>query len=265
LNRESWVVRTAARQTDPRRHACAAGRLPRPADGLAPDQEATHEPHHVPRPARTRPGATGLGATGLGAAGLALAGLALTAAAVPAQAATLTRATAGSPSSPAPIAVNTANWSGSAGFGSRAPASAISLNTANWSGNTGFNVPAPGWYTDRSGIVHLQGAAKLISSTGAGVDTMGTLPTAARPSHNVFTVVLTGAGTYADLVIATNGQVSLIDPRPRRSGTTASSPWRASPTGGDRDSRRAGQPRYPRKRRPPRLAPPGAAGYRGRR
>ncbi len=357
-------------------------------------------------------------ATGLGAAGLVLAGLALTAAAVPAQAATLTHATAGSLSLPAPIAVNTANWSGSAGFGSRAPAwykdrsgivhlqgaahqtsttgtganllgilpksawpaanvftivhtfngtyadlevaangqlnlidprspmvkdytfvslegityrpsgttsaisintpfwsgsagfgsrapawykdrsgivhlqgaaklasgstadplgtlppaarpsqnvfvlvhtflgtyavldlspdglmfvddplppavedlsflslegisyrpagtaSAISLNTANWSGNNGFNVPAPGWYKDRSGIVHLQGAAKLISSTGTGVDTMGTLPTSARPSHNVFTVVLTGTDTYADLVIAANGQVNLIDPRP---------------------------------------------------
>jgi hypothetical protein len=146
--------------------------------------------NRISLPARRVPA---LAAVRLGTAGLALAGFTLTAvAAAPAEAAPLTHAAAGSLSSPAPIAVNTANWSGSAGFGSRSPA----------------------WYKDGSGIVHLQGAAKQISSTGSGANLLGTLPPAARPAANVFTIVHTFQGTYADLEVAANGQLSLIDPRP---------------------------------------------------
>jgi hypothetical protein len=106
-------------------------------------------------------------------------------------------ATAGLPAAqaatqPSPIKVNKQNWSGSAGFGSRGPA----------------------WYKDRSGVVHLQGALTQISSAGAGANTLGTLPPAARPAHNVFTIVHTFAGTYADLEVASNGMLNLIAPRP---------------------------------------------------
>jgi hypothetical protein len=91
-----------------------------------------------------------------------------------------------------PIAVNTANFSGSAGFGSRPPA----------------------WYTDKYGIVHLQGAVTQTSTSGSGANTIGTLPPAARPSHDVYTIVHTFNGTYADLVIQPSGAIDLINPRP---------------------------------------------------
>jgi hypothetical protein len=91
-----------------------------------------------------------------------------------------------------PIAVNAANWSGSAGFGSRAPA----------------------WYKDTSGVIHLQGAAAQTNPSGTSANVIGTLPTAARPANNIFTIVHTFNGTYADLAVQTNGQIALIDPRP---------------------------------------------------
>ena len=37
---------------------------------------------------------------------------------------------------------------------------------------------------------------------------------AARPRHDVFTIVHTFSGTYADLSIAANGQTVLPSPRP---------------------------------------------------
>ncbi len=92
--------------------------------------------------------------------------------------------------------------------------SLIPLNTANWSGNAGFGSRVPLWYTDKSGIIHLQGAVTQTSSSGTGAGLIGTLPTAARPSHNVFTIVHTFNGTYADLAIGSNGQITVIAPRP---------------------------------------------------
>jgi hypothetical protein len=115
-----------------------------------------------------------------------------TTAAIPAKAATIAYATSHALAGPTAIRLNTLNWSGSAGFGSRSPA----------------------WYTDGSGIVHLQGAATQINNSGPGANLIGTLPRSARPDHNVFTVVHTFAGTYADLAIGTNGHIDLIDPRP---------------------------------------------------
>jgi hypothetical protein len=88
----------------------------------------------------------------------------------------------------------------------------IPLNTANWSGNAGFGSRVPRWYTDKSGIVHLQGAVTQTSS-GTGANLIGSLPPAARPSHNVFTIVHTFNGTYADLAVGSNGQISVIAPR----------------------------------------------------
>jgi hypothetical protein len=91
---------------------------------------------------------------------------------------------------------------------------AISVNTVNWSGRADFGSRSPRWYTDGSGIVHLQGAATQINNTGPGANLIGTLPLSARPNHNVFTIVHTFAGTYADLAIGTNGHIDLINPRP---------------------------------------------------
>src|SRR5215469_16918021 len=90
----------------------------------------------------------------------------------------------------------------------------ISVNLSNWSPAAGFGSRSPGWYTDASGIVHLQGAAKQILSSGSKAGLLGTLPKAARPSRNVFVIVHTFAGTYADVGIGRNGQIGLIDPRP---------------------------------------------------
>jgi hypothetical protein len=91
-------------------------------------------------------------------------------------------------------------------------ANPIAVNTMNWTGNAEYGSAAPGWSIDSFGIVHLQGAAKQISATGAGANTVGTLPPAARPTRTVYTIVHTFAGTYADLEIATTGQLYLINP-----------------------------------------------------
>jgi hypothetical protein len=88
----------------------------------------------------------------------------------------------------------------------------IPLNTANWSGSAGFGSTAPGWYEDSFGIVHLQGAAKQISTRPPLEIVLGTLPAAARPTRDVFTIVHTFSGTYADLEIETNGTIAVIGP-----------------------------------------------------
>lgn len=88
----------------------------------------------------------------------------------------------------------------------------IKVNRTNWSGAAGFGSRGPAWYKDRSGVVHLQGALTQISNFGAAADTLGTLPGAARPERNVFTIVHTFKGTYADLEIARDGQLNLINP-----------------------------------------------------
>jgi hypothetical protein len=89
----------------------------------------------------------------------------------------------------------------------------ITLNTANWSGNAGFGASSPAWFKDGFGVVHLEGAAKQTSTAGPGANTIGTLPRAARPSRNVYVIVHTFLGTYADLEVATNGNINVIDPR----------------------------------------------------
>ena len=90
---------------------------------------------------------------------------------------------------------------------------AIPLNMTNWSPNAGFGSVAPAW-TKAEGIVHLLGAAKQTTGGGSNPNLLGTLPLAARPMRNVFTIVHTFFRTYADIAIQTNGQIGLIDPRP---------------------------------------------------
>jgi hypothetical protein len=69
------------------------------------------------------------------------------------------------------------------------------------------------WSIDTAGIVHLQG---VVSWTGRSnpANLFGTLPAKARPTHNIFTIVLVGFGFCADLKIAGNGTLTLIDSRP---------------------------------------------------
>ena len=88
----------------------------------------------------------------------------------------------------------------------------IAVNTANWSASAGYGSTAPGWYTDSFGLVHLQGAAKQISLKPPFQIVLGSLPPAARPTRDVFTIVHTFAGTYADLEIESNGTIAVIGP-----------------------------------------------------
>jgi hypothetical protein len=90
---------------------------------------------------------------------------------------------------------------------------AIAVNTSNWSATAGFGSRAPAWYKDKNGIVHLEGAATQTSASGTGANLIGTLPPAARPGHEVYTIVHTFNGTYADLAIAPNGRIGVIAPR----------------------------------------------------
>jgi hypothetical protein len=90
----------------------------------------------------------------------------------------------------------------------------IQLNTNNWSAGAGFGSVTPASYVDGDFVTHLQGAVKQISTGGPDPNLIGTIEGFGRPSHDVYTLVHTFAGTYADLGIAPSGQISLIDPRP---------------------------------------------------
>jgi hypothetical protein len=90
---------------------------------------------------------------------------------------------------------------------------AIPLNTANWNGSAGFGSRGPAWYKDKAGIIHLQGAVHQVNTSGTNPNLIGTLPRAARPSSTVYTIVHTFNGTYADLAIEPNGTLDLINPR----------------------------------------------------
>jgi hypothetical protein len=97
-----------------------------------------------------------------------------------------------------------------AGSAAAAPVQPLALNLVNWSGSAGFGSSAPGWYEDSFGIVHLQGAARQISLKPPLQRVLGTLPPAARPSRDVFTITHTFQGTYADVEIETNGTIYVI-------------------------------------------------------
>jgi len=98
-----------------------------------------------------------------------------------------------------------------------ATASAYPLNpitpATGWSAKACCNAGPPGWYEDGFGIIHLEGAVS--QTTKAGPQLITTLPPAARPNRNVFVTVHTNFGTYANLAIASNGQVGVISPNPK--------------------------------------------------
>ena len=112
----------------------------------------------------------------------------------------------------APGVAQAAASSSQTAHGPLAPVTLIKLGP-DWSGNAQFGSSAPAWFTDSFGIVHLQGAAKQTVSSGTKADLLGTLPAAARPARNVFEIAHTLYGTYADLKIATNGNITVIKPR----------------------------------------------------
>ena len=72
--------------------------------------------------------------------------------------------------------------------------------------------PASSRRSTRFGIVHLQGAVTQTVSGGSPL--IATLPPAARPDREVYTIVHTFGGTYADLAIAPDGRIGVITPRP---------------------------------------------------
>ena len=90
----------------------------------------------------------------------------------------------------------------------------ITLNSQNWIPPSPVLAGQPAWFTDRSGVISLQGGAVQSSSSGPGASTIGTLPRAARPARDVYTIVITSNGAYADLQIAASGQINVISPRP---------------------------------------------------
>jgi hypothetical protein len=87
------------------------------------------------------------------------------------------------------------------------PTSPIAVNGLDWSPNAGFGATTPSWYKDGSGIVHLEGAVKQISTAGSDPSLIGTLPAVAAPARTIYTIVHTFAGTYADLVITNQGAI----------------------------------------------------------
>jgi hypothetical protein len=93
------------------------------------------------------------------------------------------------------------------------PSGTVGVNVANWSLFAGWGSAMPGWYKDSQGLVHLQGAAKQVTSSGGDPNLLGTLPPAIRPACDVYTIVHTMNGTYADLVINTNGEIRVTASR----------------------------------------------------
>lgn len=90
----------------------------------------------------------------------------------------------------------------------------INFNRVNWSDQAGFGARRPAWFKDQFGVVHLEGALTQVDDSGKGANTLGRLPAVIRPERNVFAIVHSFNGTYADLEIAKNGEIHVIDPRP---------------------------------------------------
>ena len=95
--------------------------------------------------------------------------------------------------------------------GGTAPQS-VPLNP-NWSGSPCCGASGPQWYTDNSGVVHLEGAVAQFSPTNTNNNLIGTLPAAASPSRTVYTVTHTLSGTYTDIAITPQGQIFAIASR----------------------------------------------------
>jgi hypothetical protein len=89
----------------------------------------------------------------------------------------------------------------------------LTVNTANWSGSAGFGSVAPSAWIDGSNNVHLAGAVTQTSGQGGGVDLIGTLPPTFQPNFDIYVNVHTFDGTYTQLVIEPSGQIYVIGAR----------------------------------------------------
>jgi hypothetical protein len=107
------------------------------------------------------------------------------------------------------------SFNAASGDGSSAGGSLVSLISLdpNWQTQTCCGNRAPAWYTDGSGVVHLQGAVGQLSPTNTSLNLIGTLPPDASPDHTVYTIAHTLSGTYADLAITPQGQIFAIASR----------------------------------------------------
>jgi hypothetical protein len=85
---------------------------------------------------------------------------------------------------------------------------------SNWTTQTCCGNRGPEWYTDDSGIVHLEGAVTQVSPTNTSLNLIGTLPAAASPTKTVYTITHALNGTYADVAITPQGQTFAIASRP---------------------------------------------------
>jgi hypothetical protein len=93
----------------------------------------------------------------------------------------------------------------------------VPVNFSNWSTPGCCESRFAQWYTDSSGIVHLEGAVTQTepnSVNGSNPNLIGTLPAEARPPQTVYTVAHTNLGTYTDIAINARGEIFVIAPRP---------------------------------------------------
>lgn len=86
------------------------------------------------------------------------------------------------------------------------------LNRANWAPATAFGFAGPGWFEDGAGIIHLQGEVSQISTSGPNAGQILTLPRIIAPNREIFTIVITADGSYADAVIFPSGQLVIAAP-----------------------------------------------------
>jgi hypothetical protein len=87
----------------------------------------------------------------------------------------------------------------------------LDLNGNNWIANTQYGSSTPSWFEDSTGTIHLQGGVTQLSSPYVGTARLiGQLPPSVRPGRDVYTIVHSFFGTYADLDINESGQIWLI-------------------------------------------------------
>ncbi len=86
----------------------------------------------------------------------------------------------------------------------------LNLNGENWGANYRYGATAPSWFEDSTGTIHLQGGVTKWTTPYGSPDLIGTLPSSVRPGRDVYTIVHTLGGTYADLDINESGQIWLI-------------------------------------------------------
>ncbi len=61
--------------------------------------------------------------------------------------------------------------------------------------------------------MHLEGAVRQTSTNGAGASVIGSVPAVDHSGYDVYEIVATNDGTYADIDITAAGQIELIGPR----------------------------------------------------